>query len=676
MAKQHKSTLNQKQISNQEAKAKSRQVEPVSTPLEGNALFEEGDIQGQAMQLAGIPWQQGQRQGLAARIGQLQGNRHLQRVVEIARQGAAGDTPSGLRDLGQPRQDIIARRVSDAPYTPGEMSKRYWKLPAAERAEVNVEVDHRFEAETGVTRHLDPDNPDEQPLINIWLRLRDQVMQERTGEPEKPEPEKPEPEKPEKPEPEKPEPEKPKTGLSYDEAKKQIMANGDKWGTDEEGIYTAIRQCYEREKLAADPEVQALLEDEMSGHELWKAQLLLAFGSEAAYPEPIKEIWKATKGWGTDEEAIYKALQGLDQTEIAKISKVPGLRAMLQSELSGKDLTAAEDLLSGQYAKAIARHKTNVAFVKAELTRMKEPANPLQVRNTAEWLDPSDASQKPKNDMYVLTPTHDSAKRAKEHGQKGKVAYFGDSPQYPADTATYDAHVSSKRNIHYSAPTVGGEHLGRKIWMHDPAFQTGISLEQVLVHEVQHDADRHDTEAGHDKPFKSPEESWNRYKTEFRAYWIDGQRDHLSTRSGSAAPPWDNARQEAIFKHMYGTSDDDVYAVWLRPNYDKNTKVNGQNFQDLVHNYTKPEGVNPINSPRIDNFFLELDKCKPKHTDLTQPPLVGLEAAANALNGDDQTYVNSTDAARLQEMMKTNLAGDVLTHIATIVNGGSKPGWL
>lgn len=95
-----------------------------------------------------------------------------------------------------------------------------------------------------------------------------------------------------------------------------------------------------------------------------------------------------------------------------------------------------------------------------------------------------------------------------------------------------------------------------------------------MVHEVQHDADRHDSEEGHDKPFKSPEESWNRYKTEFRSYWLDGGFDSSSTTSGSATnAKFDNAKQERIFKHMYGSSPDDVYAVWLRPNYDKNTKI-------------------------------------------------------------------------------------------------------
>jgi Putative peptidoglycan binding domain len=466
------------------------------------------------------------------------------------------------------------------------------------------------------------------------------------------------------------------TGLTYEQAKKKIKDAASGWGTDEEGIYSAIRDCSERNKLKTDGEVQAILKDELSGHDLWKAQLLLEYGSESAYPPAIKEIWAATKGWGTDENRIYAALQKLSAADVQAISKVPGLRDILNDELSGKDLNAANDLLSGDYAKQIAKHKENVAFVKQELADMKKPGNPTRIRNTSEWLDPSTPGATAKNDLYILTPTHDSQPRAKEHGQDNQVAYFGDSPQFPDDSATYDAHISSKRNIHYSAPSVAGEHLEKKIWLHDPKAWGSTTVRGVMVHEVQHDADRHDKEEGHDKAFKSPEESWNRYKTEFRSYWIDGGHDGNSTASGTATKTgFDNAKQQAIFLHMYGSSPKDVYAEWLRPNYDGNTKVGSQNFQDLVHGYTKPEGVNLINSPQIDDFFNRLDKCSTSDTDLTKTPLLELDVAAKALNSDDRAYVNSPEAKRLQDMMKKNLKKSVLTHIATIINGGTEPAW-
>jgi hypothetical protein len=463
---------------------------------------------------------------------------------------------------------------------------------------------------------------------------------------------------------------------SYETAKQKIEDACRGMGTDEEAIYSAIRECLEREKLKNDGDVQRLLNDELSGHDLWKAQLLLEYGHESGFPAAIKEIWAATKGLGTDEDRIYKALEKLSEADVKIISKVPGLRDILNGELSGKDLTAADDLLSGAYAQQIAKQKENVAFIKQELTDMKKPGNPAKVRNTSEWLDPSTPGEKPKNELYVLTRTHDSAARAKEHGEDNNVAYFGDTPQFPDNSATYDAHIESKRNIHYSAPSVAGEHLDKKIWLHDPKKWGSSTVRGVMVHEVQHDADRHDSEEGHDKPFKSPEESWNRYKTEFRSYWLDGGFDSSSTTSGSATnTKFDNAKQERIFKHMYGSSPDDVYAVWLQPNYDKNTKIGSNNFQDLIHAYAKPEGVNLINSPRIDEFFLALEKCKQSDTNLKINPLQALEAKANGFNADDRAHVNSHEAKRLQEMMKKSLEKSVLIHIAKIVNGGTEPAW-
>lgn len=61
-------------------------------------------------------------------------------------------------------------------------------------------------------------------------------------------------------------------------------------------IYEAIRQCADLATLKADPEVQRLLRSEMKGHDLWRAQLLLEFGKETAFPVVVKDIWAATKG--------------------------------------------------------------------------------------------------------------------------------------------------------------------------------------------------------------------------------------------------------------------------------------------------------------------------------------------------------------------------------------------
>lgn len=651
------------------AEANLNQAELVQIP----GIVNNATIQAQGERIGDPRLQRAQKEALARQIGHAHGNQHLQRVLQTLRPpGKETGGPEHTQPEAPLQTGVISRWEDEGPYTPGDMSQRYHELPPKEKAEVNAEVDRRFQAETGVTRKLDPKNPKDLALVRKWLRIRDAVMTKRVTKPDKPpEPKKPEPEKPEpeKPKPEKPKPEPPKTGLSYEEAKKKIEAAGKGWGTDEAAIYDAIRKCSERDKLKADASIQKLLKDEMSGHDLWKAQLLLEFGSESAFPEPIKEIWSATKGWGTDEKRIFEALQKLDGPTISRISKIPGLKDMLKSELSGKDLKASNDLLAGDYAKAIDRHKANVAEMATQINNMR--TGTLIERNTAEWLVPTSPGAKPKNDLHVCTLTHDAEARAKEHGhEKDYQTYFGAIEKFPDNSSTYDAHIKSKRNIRFVKKNTGGHHLNKDIWIYEPKSQGASGVKILLIHEVQHDADRHDEEHGHGG--SGPAEVWNRYKTEFRAYWQDGRYNSTSAAHNPGLAPWDNARQKIIFDNMVASG---IYE-WLKKNYDDDSaKIDGKKFKDLVHSYTKPEGVNLQNSPRIDDFYLSLDKCKKSHTDLTKDPLKALETAAKQLNAHDQAQVNSADAARLQEMMKANLAATVLPHIAKIVNGGTLPGW-
>lgn len=443
-------------------------------------------------------------------------------------------------------------------------------------------------------------------------------------------------------------------------------------GTDEDGIYAAIRQCDDRPALKADPEVQRLLKSEMKGHDLWKAQLLLEFGDESKFPAAVRAIWGATKGAGTDEDRIYKAVGKLTAGQLDDLLKIPGLEGILKADLNDDEMKKAT---AGAGVRE--RHRKNVAFVTKVLDEMRKPANPAIVRNTAEWLAPAGGGTA-KNDLFVLTKTHDAAARAKKHGKDNELAYFGDAPAYPSDTADYEIKITSTQNIHFAEASVAGEHSGKQVWLMEPKRHGMANVQSFLVHEVQHDADKHERDPDWAKDYKSPEESWVRYKTEFRAYWVDGHRDppRYSDAAGSATDAkFDNAKQEAIFLHMYGSGPNDVYAEWLRPNYDGNTVVNGKKFQDLVHGYTRPEGINLVNSPRIDNFYRRLRACDKTDTNFRVPPLWDLKAAAEALDADDQTYVNTAAAAALQQLMKDRLAATPFKKIAKIVNGGRLPGW-
>jgi len=203
----------------------------------------------------------------------------------------------------------------------------------------------------------------------------------------------------------------------------------------------------------------------------------------------------------------------------------------------------------------------------------------------------------------------------------------------------------------------------------NPSAHAAAAIVSTLVHELQHAADRHEDEPDWQKAYKSPEESWARYKTEFRAWWLDGDFGGQSDTKGSAAAPFDNARQKAIFDHFMATGS---YNEWLKPNYDDNKEVHGRKFQDLVHAYTRPEGVNLRNSPRIDDLYVALGRCTPGDVDPVKGPLAAVLAAARALNGDDLAYVNSAEARALQDLMRDRLAASAFAALAVALG---PPGW-
>jgi hypothetical protein len=143
--------------------------------------------------------------------------------------------------------------------------------------------------------------------------------------------------------------------------------------------------------------------------------------------------------------------------------------------------------------------------------------------------------------------------------------------------------------------------------------------------------------------------------------------------SGTAKnPKFDNAKQQAIFDHFYSSAS---YGRWVKPNYDKNTNVGGAKFQDLVHGYTHPEGINLINSPRIDDFHRALEKCNRDNKDPKKAPLRDLYAKAKGLNEEDRKYANSKRARSLQNLVLSNLRYGVMAQITKIMGGGATPEW-
>ncbi len=131
--------------------------------------------------------------------------------------------------------------------------------------------------------------------------------------------------------------------LSLADAKKAILdATVNKLiGTDEDAVYTAIRNCNSRKSLLNDATVMSALKGDMGGHDLWKCFLLMEYSKESDFPAPIQDLWTATKGPGTNEDDVFTALNNMDKR--AKTSY--GLKDILEKELSRGDLQKALDLI-------------------------------------------------------------------------------------------------------------------------------------------------------------------------------------------------------------------------------------------------------------------------------------------------------------------------------------------
>lgn len=114
-------------------------------------------------------------------------------------------------------------------------------------------------------------------------------------------------------------------------------------GTDEAAVFRALERATpeEREEMKNDPQVRQLLQQELSGADLRRAELLLENGTLTAR----QKVEIAGQGAGTDEAAIFDALQNATPEERAQMAQDPEFRRQLESELGGADLTRANTLL-------------------------------------------------------------------------------------------------------------------------------------------------------------------------------------------------------------------------------------------------------------------------------------------------------------------------------------------
>jgi hypothetical protein len=94
------------------------------------------------------------------------------RILELQRQAgnaAVGELLEGLAPPALPAE-------MTEPYHPGDLSMRYWAMPAPERSEINTQTDSDFALRSGITRRLNRKNPRDLPAVRMWLRIRDEEI--------------------------------------------------------------------------------------------------------------------------------------------------------------------------------------------------------------------------------------------------------------------------------------------------------------------------------------------------------------------------------------------------------------------------------------------------------------------------------------------------------------------
>ena len=186
------------------------------------------------------------------------------------------------------------------------------------------------------------------------------------------------------------------------------------WGTDEEAVYRALRQLGRDANKIARLEALYLaqfgdsLEDDIrgdfSGSELDEALVLI---SSTGLQLAARRIRTAVEGWGTDEDAIYEALNALgrDQTQVGQLKEIyqdlyhEDLLTRIDKEMSGGELGFALHLLRQPTARqaGVAAEGEQVSSEMTQTgTRMHwEPSGPGKTPPTDFWTWASAPSEGP-----------------------------------------------------------------------------------------------------------------------------------------------------------------------------------------------------------------------------------------------------------------------------------------
>jgi hypothetical protein len=123
----------------------------------------------------------------------------------------------------------------------------------------------------------------------------------------------------------------------------------DGWGTDEEKIFRALEIATPSElaEVKANAQLMNRLREELNDNDY---RLAIAYldgrGALAA------KLRRAMGGWGTDESAIWRALDKASATERTFVLEQPSLMKHLKSDLSERDFGRAQRMLNGSWDNA------------------------------------------------------------------------------------------------------------------------------------------------------------------------------------------------------------------------------------------------------------------------------------------------------------------------------------
>jgi hypothetical protein len=258
---------------------------------------------------------------------------------------------------------------------------------------------------------------------------------------------------------------------------------------------------------------------------------------------------------------------------------------------------------------------------------------------------------------------------------------LNDRGENPADTAYYFLG-NAQDNEMRKGPNVMGTVRGTTIIVRGKdqsgTWRNEDDLIGVFVHEVSHLLV---SGYGEHPGTTTDAASFDRYKDEFRAYFIEpfGNFDHI-------VDP--DAKARAIKTHLVGTSATVGGYEYLRGAYWAGAAATNQ-FRQSVDAHMRPDGFNQRNSPRLDRLFSLLTDCRSGRATveqvLLQISLIGdaerTDAQASPLIQRLARELGGTDATRVRDALvhprqagygreiNPNDSPEVTTFLDAIANG-------